>query len=425
MNEVTQIHLGRQPFTVSVEAHSSLKSYLAAITKQVEDKSVVEEVELRMAELLTEHGISGDKVVLQSDVDFLKEQLGNPKDFKESDEEPSREEEPAESSPKRLFRNTDSAMIAGVASGLSSYFGVDVVFIRIIFVIAVITGGWGILLYLALWLLVPEAKTSSERLQMQGKPVTVEALKNAVERADVKGAASRVNTRVVPMINYVFKQVLKFFGLIFVLGGLTLILGLLTSGTYLGLNYGRFTHENIFPVGTTEHLLLYLAFALAAFMGLFVTLFGLAMFRRKWPVRAWVTGTLVGVFMIGLATSAALAADAFPRVRNRYNAAIHTTVRELPPFTKAYANGEGFVVEYERANKYGVTLEYLGNADVSNIKTEVKDGVLEINGLDFKHEKDCNIFCGLTTRVIIASPNPLADITHPDVENVHDSPDVE
>ncbi len=169
MNEVSNIHLGRQAFTISIDAHKKLKNYLEAIEKQVGDKDVMEEIELRMAELLTEHGINADKVVLPKDVDFLMEQLGNPKDFKEEDETSSPTSKKTES--KRLFRDTDNAMIAGVASGLAQYFGLDVILIRILFVVAtIITFGWAILLYIVLWVLVPEVKTSSDRLQMAGRP---------------------------------------------------------------------------------------------------------------------------------------------------------------------------------------------------------------------------------------------------------------
>jgi len=77
MNSVQSIHLGRQPFNISVEAHRSLKNYLAGIEKQIGDSEVVGEVELRMSELLTERGISGEKVILPKDVDYLKQQLGS------------------------------------------------------------------------------------------------------------------------------------------------------------------------------------------------------------------------------------------------------------------------------------------------------------------------------------------------------------
>ena len=193
MNEITKIHLGRQAFTISVDAHHELRSYLDAIEKQVGEKDVVDEIELRMAELLAEHGINASKVILSSDIEFLKSQLGNPTDFTEDTSEASYTV-PKQSETKRLFRDTNNAVVAGVASGLAQYFGIDVMIIRVLFVVATLfTFGWGILLYIVFWLLVPEAKTSSDRLQMAGKPINVDSLKEIVERADVKGAAHRVN----------------------------------------------------------------------------------------------------------------------------------------------------------------------------------------------------------------------------------------
>jgi len=199
MNEVTKIHLGRQAFTISITAQKELRAYLDAIERQVEDKDVAEEVELRMAELLAEHGIHGNKVVLPKDVDFLKKQLGNPKDFKEDSESETSVEKSDES--KRLFRDTQNGMVAGVAAGLAAYLGLDVILVRILFVLGTIAWGTGLLVYILLWLLVPEAKTSSDRLRMVGKSVTVENLKEVVGRADVRGAAKRANGTVAPVIN--------------------------------------------------------------------------------------------------------------------------------------------------------------------------------------------------------------------------------
>src|SRR4051812_43595754 len=107
MNEVTKVHLGRQAFTISISAQKELRTYLDAIEKQVEDKEVADEVELRMAELLAEHGIKGNKVILPKDIDFLKEQLGNPKDFKDDSDETHNKDVPADD--KQLYRDTDNA----------------------------------------------------------------------------------------------------------------------------------------------------------------------------------------------------------------------------------------------------------------------------------------------------------------------------
>jgi phage shock protein PspC (stress-responsive transcriptional regulator) len=409
MNEVNKVHLGRQAFTISVEAHKELKNYLEAIQKQVGDKSVVEEVELRMAELLAEHGVAGDKVVLPADVTFLKEQLGKPKDFKEDEDQVSTSADKS-SETKKLFRDTDNAMIAGVASGLSKYFGLDVLLIRILFVLSVFIWGWGILVYLVLWLLVPEAKTSSERLQMAGKSVTVDNLKEVVERADVKGAAHRVNNTLVGPVNMLFKFILKLIGIIFVLSGLSVIFGLIAAGTYVMLHGNNLLQDNVFPIGFREHLLLDIVMIVAGLIALFFVLFGMAMFRRKWPIRTWITGMLVGLIFIGLAAGGALAADAVPNVRDRYNANVHTTVRTVKPFTSVNSVGDGVDINYQMSSAYSVNLNYYTNPNLASIKTTVQNGTLTIDSSQFNWHRNCQTICIPSTYhmvITVNSPNAL------------------
>ena len=411
MNEVTRIHLGRQPFNVSVKAHEELKNYLAAIKKQVADKDVLDEVELRMAELLIERGIKGDKVVLEADVDYLKEQLGDPGDFKEGSDDMPHTAGSSDLVQKRLFRDTDNAMVAGVASGLSKYFGLDVLLIRILFVLSVFIWGWGILLYLVLWLLVPEAKTSSERLQMAGKSVTVDSLKEVVDRADVKGAARRANETLSRPVNAFFRFILKSIGVIFVMSGLAALFGLVAGESYVLVHNGSLLQDNIFPVGFREHLLLNIGIGVAALISLFVVLFGVAIFRRRWPIRGWVTGILIGLIFIGTAAGGALAADAVPHVRDRYNANIHTVVRQVKPFTNVSATGDGVNINYQVSDSYSVSVKYYGQPNLGNIKTTVVNGTLVIDTQQFDWHRNCETLCIPDTynvELTVSSPNQPA-----------------
>lgn len=393
MNEVTKIHLGRQAFTISVDAHHELKSYLEAIKRQVDDKDVVDEIELRMAELLSEHGIKANKVILTSDVEFLKTQLGNPKDFTE-DESETAAPISKQSETKRLFRDTNNALVAGVASGLAKYFGIDVLLVRILFIIAVlITFGWGILLYIILWLLVPEAKTSSERLQMAGKPVNVDSLKEIVERADVKGAAHRANATLAGPINTLFRFLLKVVGLFFILSGLSVLFGIIAVETYILVHSGTWAQYNIFPIGLREHLLLDIAIVVVGLIALFIILFGIAMFRRKWPIRTWVTGILVGLVFIGAAVGGALAGDVYPNVRNRYNANVHTSIRTLAPFSALNITGPEQNINFQPSSTYYVSLTYYDHPNLSEVNTIVQNKTLIIDSTDFSWHRNCQGIC--------------------------------
>ncbi|HXR49845.1 MAG TPA: PspC domain-containing protein [Verrucomicrobiae bacterium] len=409
MNEVTKIHLGRQAFTISVDAHHELKNYLHAIEKQVDDKEVVEEVELRMAELLAEHGINASKVILPADVSFLKEQLGNPADFKDEDETTAPEAKPTDS--KRLFRDTDNAMLAGVAAGLATYFGIDALLVRLLFVLIVfVTAGGGILLYILLWLLVPEAKTPSDRLQMAGKPVTVDSLKEIVENADVKGAANRANAALSGPINTLFRFILRLIGLVFVLSGLSILFGLVTGEAYFLSRGGTWMQGNIFPSGVRENLVLHIAAAVAALMAVFIILFGVAIFRRKWPIRTWITGVLAGLIFIGMAAGGALAADVYPTVHARYNANLHSTTRTVQPFTAVNVDNMDVNLNYQVSDKYYVALSYYDHPNLVPVKTIVQNGILILDTRQFNELRNCQTLCLPDTynlTITVYSPNAI------------------
>ncbi len=412
MNEVSKVHLGRQAFTISVAAQKELRAYLDAITKQVDDAEVADEVELRMAELLTERGISGDKVILPSDIKHLKEQLGDPKDFKEDDESPPTAIQAQ--SEKRLFRDPSKAWLAGVASGIAAYFGVDPLLIRLLFAVGTFAWGGSILVYIVLWLLVPEAKTSSDRLQMAGKPITVESLKEVMERADVKGAAQRANhtlaepaSRVRDVINTLFSLLVKVVGIGLTVLGLAILVGLAFSGIYL-LVHGNIVADHLFPVGIKEHLLVYLGAFVAAMMGIFIILFGMTVYARKWPVRAWLSGVLVGLTLIGVVGGGALAADTVPNVRARYNSHLHTAVRPLQPFNSILVYGNNAVIDFRTASTYSASFKYFDNSNLGAIKTTVSKGVLIINSQNFNWHRTCPRLCIPDTydmSVTISSPN--------------------
>lgn len=57
---------------------------------------------------------------------------------------------------KKLVRKTDGRMIAGVAAGIADFFGIDVTLVRVLIVVTAVMGGFGLVLYIVMWILVPE-----------------------------------------------------------------------------------------------------------------------------------------------------------------------------------------------------------------------------------------------------------------------------
>lgn len=82
---------------------------------------------------------------------------------------------------KKLFRDPADKKLAGVASGIAKYFGVDVAVVRILFLALIFAGGFGLLAYIILWVAVPEAATLTERMQMQGNPVTLASIEHSLK----------------------------------------------------------------------------------------------------------------------------------------------------------------------------------------------------------------------------------------------------
>lgn len=192
MKEITRIHLAQTPFNIELGAKKELEQYLAAIEKTLAaDDDTLREIEARIVELLGERGISDEKVVTIGDVKAIREQLGAPAEF--VDEQETEIANSAGNTDKRLMRNTERGLLGGVNAGIADYFGVNVMWPRLVaIVLTLISFGTGVLVYVVLWLVIPPAKTAAEKLQMRGEPVTLKALKDEVRNvADVAQERSK------------------------------------------------------------------------------------------------------------------------------------------------------------------------------------------------------------------------------------------
>lgn len=200
MNKIININLGGFPFVVDEDAFDHLQRYLKALTRHFSHsegcEEIISDIENRMAELFNER-LGVRKIVTLSDVQETIKIMGRPEDFQGDliEDEPlskdntffneppkSKFEEPKYRTGKRLFRNKDEKVIAGVCSGIAAYFGIeDPVWVRIAFVLATVTGGFGVLAYLILAAVVPPAKSAADRLSMRGEPINVSSIAKQVE----------------------------------------------------------------------------------------------------------------------------------------------------------------------------------------------------------------------------------------------------
>lgn len=422
MNEIKNIHLGRQAFTIAIDAHKALQEYLHAIEKEVGKHSdVLKEVELRMAELLGERGISSeDKVVLPEDVAFLEEQLGAPHDFREDDEEgrgrrgATTDDDQAQ---KHLYRDPEHGMIAGVAAGLAAYFKIDPLIVRLLFVVLTLSGGAGILFYILLWILVPEARTSSERLQMRGKAVTVESLKETVgrtvERADIPGATKRATAAGQQIFGFIGGVLRYALGALLTTMALALFAWTIIVGTYVLIHGVTLGNEVIFPIGTEAVLGVVSAMVTLGVLALILLAAGMATFRRKWTIPGWVVAVMFGVFFIAASVGTAIGFDIAPQIRDKYRQSQHVETYKVEPFSKVDLVGGETLFHYEPSDKYLVEFRYFGSGELlKDITKHVQNGTLTLATTAYDFDGAGCLLCidpGGALEVTIYAPS-LTDI---------------
>lgn len=163
MKQVININFHGRIIPIETTAYDILKSYTESLHKHFANEEgkeeIINDIESRIGELFQERIKQGAVCITDSDVEAVIKSIGRPEEF---DGEQSASTESASSNhstpkAKRLFRDENNKVIGGVCSGLANYFSIDVVVVRIIFVVSVISFGFGFLPYLILWIATPSS----------------------------------------------------------------------------------------------------------------------------------------------------------------------------------------------------------------------------------------------------------------------------
>lgn len=187
MKKTVNVAIGGCSFIIDEDACNILSEYLdnfnAAIGNTTSSNDVMDELEGRIADLLK--GKLGVREVVSADM--AKEviaTLGYPDGFDRtayqggySGGNCNGNGHEGERPVRKLFRDPDDKKIAGVCSGLGLFLGVDVVVIRILFLIALICGFAGFWIYLIIWIAAPEARNATEKCELRGIPANAENIR--------------------------------------------------------------------------------------------------------------------------------------------------------------------------------------------------------------------------------------------------------
>jgi phage shock protein PspC (stress-responsive transcriptional regulator) len=182
MKKTLTINLAGIVYHIDDDAYNRLKTFLSALDKKLKDdtnkKEIISDIEARISELLNERLSANKQVVIIADIEHVISIIGDPEEiFEEADTQSSRRYKSYNRNYRRMYRDPDNRMIGGVCSGLAAYWHLDPTIVRVIFLVLLIFGGSGLIIYLILLIVLPEAQTTAQKLEMRGEPVTVENIK--------------------------------------------------------------------------------------------------------------------------------------------------------------------------------------------------------------------------------------------------------
>jgi len=210
MEKTIIINIGNTIIHIEESAYELLKAYLNEVKQyfanHADDLEIVTDIENRIAELLTEQLEEQKKQVVDSaNVNSVIAQMGKVQDFDTVEEG---EEAPVinnnyqyQYTEKKLYRDMDDRVVAGVCAGIAHYVNADPKWIRLATLLISIAGGFGILVYAILWIIMPKAKSRIERMEMKGEPANLQGFqKNLDEELQaVKERLGEVNKHAQPI----------------------------------------------------------------------------------------------------------------------------------------------------------------------------------------------------------------------------------
>jgi len=267
MNKTVTINISGIIFNIDEVAFNKLHQYLETIKSYFKNSEgtdeIMADIEARIAEMFQEKLNDKNQVVSIKDVDEVITVMGEPEDYLDPDMEAeysssntnsySNYSETSSTRRKKLYRDPDNKVAGGVCSGIGHYFDLDPVIFRVLFVVAIFTLGTGLLFYILLWIIIPEAKTTAEKLEMKGESVTIDNIKKKVEeeaenlknrfnefREKNGPTAKKTGDKItdfagsffrfaISIVGLFLKFIAKFIGIIFLIVGSIALLGLLIS----------------------------------------------------------------------------------------------------------------------------------------------------------------------------------------------------
>lgn len=188
MKKTVTININGRQFFIDEDAYAKLSSYLNRIEQgfksQESGDEIINDIESRIAEIFEEQINRETGVVNIQMVEEVICTMGEPEEF--SDEEQKTKSRPTSTAlvkpSKRFYRDIDNRILGGVCAGIAAYLGIDSIIVRIIALVLIpLTSGAIILIYLVLWLALPPAITTAQKLEMRGQHITISTIEQSIK----------------------------------------------------------------------------------------------------------------------------------------------------------------------------------------------------------------------------------------------------
>ncbi len=303
MNKTISINLGSIFFHIDEVAFNKLKSYLDDIKlylHQEESKDeIINDIETRIAEIFMNEREDAQQVISIEVVEKVIKIMGNPEDYRVDGDSNYDNHSTNHKTNRKLYRDQDAKVLGGISAGFGHYFKIDAIWLRILFVLlTIITSGSFILVYIACWLLIPPALTTSEKLAMQGEEINLSNIEKKVKenynkfaqkvddidyekyKAQTKNSAQKVGDGAVKAFNSLGRFIKKAIGLLLIFLAGAMLLSLTISLFSLG-SISVFGDINYYDLGLGDLSLPLWVYGIILFISIAIPFFYLLILGLK------------------------------------------------------------------------------------------------------------------------------------------------
>jgi len=428
MNKTVNINLAGVFFHIDEDAYAKLQHYLDTIKRSLNNTQgkdeIIADIEARIAELFGEKIKNERQVISYKEVDEVITIMGQPEDYMVDEEifedEPSYSYSQTKTTGKQLFRDTDHSYVGGVSSGLAHYMGIESIWVRLLWVILTIaSSGAFLLIYIALWIFVPEAKTTADKLSMRGEEVNISNIERKIREGfdDVAGKVKSVDyekygkqarsgatsaaTGISAAILFILNIFVKFIGIMILLVAGSILIGLFialfTVGTFGIIDAPWTDYVEMAGIGAPLWLISLLAFFVAGIPVFFLFILGLKILVKNLkslgtPTKLVLLGlwllSLIGLSIIGVSQATKRAFDGEFIITENLPVTAKDTMYLSMRYNPTYASsvqGNSVKLKYDDDDN-----QIIYNTDIDVVVRSTKDslGRIEIikkaDGSDYK-----------------------------------------